>query len=96
MAKTGKKFQAAKKKVEPRPYGLADAVKLLREVRFAIPFKAHPAAHDTLLQLFTNKWGQPRPSEADGKRILIFRDGDPRVEAIDDIEHDAWQIEIRR
>src|SRR5512143_2692895 len=35
MAKTGKKFQAAKKKVEPRPYGLADAVKLLREVRFA-------------------------------------------------------------
>ena len=35
MAKTGKKFQAARKRVEPRPYGLAEAVKLLREVRFA-------------------------------------------------------------
>jgi len=68
----------------------------VRELRFAIPFKAHPAAQDTLLQLFTHKWGQPRPSDADGKRILIFRDGDPRVEVHEDTEHDAWQIEIRR
>jgi len=68
----------------------------VRELRFAIPFKAHPAAHDTLLQLFTHKWGQPRPSDDDGKRILIFRDGDPRVEVHEDTEHDAWQIEIRR
>ena len=68
----------------------------VRELRFAIPFKAHPAAHDTLLQLFTHKWGQPRPSDDDGKRILIFRDGDPRVEVHEDTEHDTWQIEIRR
>jgi hypothetical protein len=68
----------------------------VRELRFAIPFKARPAAQDTLLQLFTHKWGQPRPSENDGKRILIFRDGDPRVEVLEDTEHDAWQIEIRR
>ena len=34
MAKTGKKFAAAKKKVEPRPYGLAEAVKLVRDAKF--------------------------------------------------------------
>jgi hypothetical protein len=68
----------------------------VRVLRFAIPYKAHPAAHDTLLQLFTHKWGQPRPSEDAGKRILIFRDGDPRVEVVEDTEHDAWRIEIRR
>jgi large subunit ribosomal protein L1 len=35
MAKVGKKFLAAKAKVEPRPYGLPEAVKLIRDVRFA-------------------------------------------------------------
>jgi large subunit ribosomal protein L1 len=35
MARIGRKFQAAKAKVEPRPYGLAEAVKLVRDVRFA-------------------------------------------------------------
>ena len=35
MPKSGKKFLAAKAKVEPRPYGLADAVKLVRDVRYA-------------------------------------------------------------
>jgi len=68
----------------------------VREMRFAIPYKAHPDAQNTLLQLFTHKWGQPRPSDDDGKRVLIFRDGDPRVEVREDTEHDAWQIEIRR
>jgi hypothetical protein len=33
MAKIGKKFQAAKAKVEPRPYALPEAVKLIRDVR---------------------------------------------------------------
>ena len=33
--KKGKKFLAARAKVEPRPYPLADAVKLVRDVRFA-------------------------------------------------------------
>jgi large subunit ribosomal protein L1 len=35
MRKTGKKFLAAKAKVEPRPYGLGDAMKLVRAVKFA-------------------------------------------------------------
>ena len=68
----------------------------VRELHFAIPFKAHPDAQNTLLQLFTHKWGQPRPSDDGGKRVLIFRDGDPRVEVREDTEHDVWQIEIRR
>jgi large subunit ribosomal protein L1 len=35
MPKSGKKFLAAKGRVEPRPYVLADAVKLVRDVRYA-------------------------------------------------------------
>ena len=35
MRKPGKKFLAAKAKVEARPYGLADAMKLVRAVKFA-------------------------------------------------------------
>jgi large subunit ribosomal protein L1 len=35
MAKSGKKYRAAKEKVEGRPYPLADAVRLVREVKFA-------------------------------------------------------------
>ena len=35
MRKTGKKFLAAKAKVEARPYGLGDAMKLVRAVKFA-------------------------------------------------------------
>jgi large subunit ribosomal protein L1 len=35
MPKSGKKFLAARARVEPRPYVLADAVKLIRDVRYA-------------------------------------------------------------
>jgi large subunit ribosomal protein L1 len=35
MAGTGKKYKAAKAKVEPRPYPLAEAVRLVRGVKFA-------------------------------------------------------------
>jgi large subunit ribosomal protein L1 len=35
MASSGKKFRAAKAKVESRPYQLAEAVKLVRDVRYA-------------------------------------------------------------
>ncbi len=35
MPKSGKKFLAAKARVEPRPYPLADAVKLVRDVHYA-------------------------------------------------------------
>ncbi len=68
----------------------------VRRLTFAIPFKAYPPAHDQLLQLFTAKWGIPRPSHADGQRVLIFREGDPRVEVFEDAEHEAWRLEIRK
>jgi hypothetical protein len=67
----------------------------VRELAFSIPFKANPNARDTLLDLFTHKWGMPRPSEDEGKPILVFRDGQPRVEVREDTEHDAWKLEIR-
>jgi large subunit ribosomal protein L1 len=35
MGKAGKKFLAAKSKVEPRPYALGEAMKLVRTVKFA-------------------------------------------------------------
>ena len=35
MGKIGKKYAAAKQKVEPRPYRLPDAMKLVREVKYA-------------------------------------------------------------
>ncbi len=68
----------------------------VRELAFSITYKAHPPARDTLLELFTHKWGTPRPSEDDGQPILIFRDGLPRVEVREDTEHDAWKLVIRR
>lgn len=67
----------------------------IRELSFAVPYKANPEAKDTLLQLFAHKWGEPRPRDEEGKRILVYRDGDPRVEIYDDLEHGAWQVEIR-
>jgi len=68
----------------------------IRALAFAIPWKANPEAHDQLLDLFTHKWGVPRPAEEDGKRLLVFRDGQPRVEVREDSEHGAWKIEIRQ
>src|SRR5271169_6534677 len=35
MAKTGKKFEAAAKQVEPRPYNLNEAVPLVQKIKFA-------------------------------------------------------------
>lgn len=66
----------------------------VRALELAIPWKAHPEARDALLDLFTHKWGEPRPSEDDGKRVLIFRDGQPRVEVREDAEHGAWRVEM--
>ncbi|CAN5923520.1 hypothetical protein BH11MYX3_BH11MYX3_23090 [soil metagenome] len=68
----------------------------VRALSFSIPWKAHPEAKDELLAMFTHKWGQPRPAEEDDKKILIFREGDPRVEVREDAEHGTYQIEIRR
>jgi hypothetical protein len=65
----------------------------VRELAFAIPFKAHPEARETLLDLFIHKWGAPKPREEDGKQILVFRDGEPHVEARE--EGGAWHFEIK-
>jgi len=66
----------------------------IRKLSFALPFRPHPEARDTLLDLFKHKWGEPRSREEDSK-TLVFRDEDPRVEIIEDTEHGAWKIEIR-
>lgn len=65
----------------------------VREVAFAIPFKAHPEARETLLELFTHKWGTPKPREEEGKPILVFREEDPHVQARE--EGGAWRFELR-
>lgn len=76
-------------------FSLDVAAGRIREIKFSIPFKAHPDARDQLAELFTHKWGMPRPSEDDGKRVFIYRDGEPRVEVREDTTHGAWKIEIR-
>ncbi len=65
----------------------------VREIGFAVPFKSHPEARDTLLELFTHKWGAPKPREEEGKQVLVFRDEDPRVEAHE--EGGAWRFELK-
>jgi hypothetical protein len=68
---------------------------VVRRMTFAIPYRPHPEARDTLLELFKRKWGEPRARDADGKSSLIFRDEDPRVEIVEDTEHGAWKVDIR-
>lgn len=46
-------------------------------------------------ELFTHKWGPPRWSEEGGKPILVFREGQPRVEVREDTENDVWRLQIR-
>jgi hypothetical protein len=74
---------------------LAVAAGKVREVSFAVPWKPHPDARDTLLELFKHKWGDPKQIEDEGKPVLLFRDEDPRVEVREDTEHDAWQLALR-
>ena len=35
MPKPGKKFEAASKQIEPRPYSLTEAVPLVQKIKFA-------------------------------------------------------------
>ncbi|TMQ11188.1 MAG: hypothetical protein E6J90_34980 [Deltaproteobacteria bacterium] len=74
---------------------LTTAGGVVRRIAFAVPWRPHPEARDTLLELFKRKWGEPRTREEDGKSTLIFRDEDPRVEITEDTEHGAWKVEIR-
>jgi hypothetical protein len=67
----------------------------VREMSFSLSWKSHPAARDSLLELFKHKWGDPKLIEEDGKPVLLFRDDDPRVEVREDTEHAAWQLALR-
>ena len=68
---------------------------VVKRMTFSIPWRPHPEARDTLLELFKRKWGPPRNREEDGKPVLVFRDEDPRVEVFEDTEHGAWKFEIK-
>jgi hypothetical protein len=70
---------------------------VVRKMTFSIPFRPHPEARDTLLELFKRKWGEPklRDDDGDGKPLMVFRDEDPRVEVFEDTEHGAWKVELR-
>lgn len=74
---------------------LAVAGGKVKEVTFAVPWKPHPDARDTLLDLFRRKWGEPKPIKDEDKTVLLFRDDDPRVEVREDVEHGAWQVELK-
>jgi hypothetical protein len=68
----------------------------IKSVLLALPWRAHPAAHEELLELFKHKWWDPPvPIEEDGKPVLLFRDADPRVEARDDTDRGYWRLELK-
>jgi hypothetical protein len=68
----------------------------VHQISLSVPWRGHPEARDTLFELFKHKWGEPQEVTDDaGKTVLVFRDEDPHVEAREDKEHGAWQIEIR-
>lgn len=66
----------------------------VRELKFDVPWKAHVDAHDTLLDLFKKKWGDPKELDDEGKsKVLLFREEDPRVEVRE--IRGAWQIVMK-
>lgn len=69
----------------------------VKEMSFSLPFRAHPAARDTLLELFTKKWGEPRRVEEEQTKLtaLVFREEGPHVEVHEDTDRGAWRVEIR-
>ena len=67
----------------------------VKQLSFSIPYKPHPEARATLLELFKKKWGEPKSGEAENKPIMLFHDEDPRVEVAEDKEHGAWRFEIK-
>jgi hypothetical protein len=65
-------------------------------IQFALPYKPHPEARDTLLDLFKRKWGEPKDLADEGRPpVLLFHDDDPRVEIKEDTEHGAWVVDMR-
>src|SRR5689334_21972009 len=64
----------------------------VRTISFAVPWKPHPRARDTLLDLFKGKWGLPEEVVEDSRPTLVFRKDDPRVEIREETEHGAWLV----
>jgi hypothetical protein len=68
----------------------------ITKLKFEVPWKPHPDAHDTLLDLFKKKWGDPKEVDEENKgKLLVFRDEDPRVEIREDTSHGAWQVVMK-
>lgn len=67
----------------------------VRALSFSLPYKPHPEARETQLELFARKWGEPRELGEGRQAPLLFRDDEPRVEISDDPERGTWQIELR-
>jgi len=66
------------------------------KLSLALPYKPHPEARESLLEMFKRKWGEPKDLADDGRpAVLLFHEDDPRVEIRDDAEHGAWQIDMR-
>jgi len=68
----------------------------IAKLEFDLPYKPHPEARETYLEMFKRKWGEPKDLADDGRpSVLLFHEDDPRVEIRDDTEHGAWQIDMR-
>jgi hypothetical protein len=68
----------------------------IAKIELALPYKAHPEARESFLEMFKRKWGEPKDLAEDGRpSVLLFHEDDPRVEIRDDTEHGAWQIDLR-
>ena len=67
----------------------------VREINLMVPWKSHPQARDTLLDLFKAKWGLPEEVVEDSRPMLLFRRWNPRVEVVEDTDHGAWRVQIR-
>jgi hypothetical protein len=66
------------------------------KLEFDLPYKPHPEARETYLEMFKRKWGEPKDLAEDGRpSVWLFHEDDPRVEIRDDTEHGAWQIDMR-
>src|SRR6202171_5702160 len=86
MQKQGKKFQAASKQVEPRPYLLSDAVPLVQKIKFAkfdetvelhLRLGVDPKHADQMVRgtiVLPNGLGK-------SKKVLVIASGDKRREA---------------
>jgi hypothetical protein len=68
----------------------------IAKLELDLPYKPHPEARETYLEMFKRKWGEPKDLADDGRpSVLLFHEDDPRVEIRDDTEHGDWQIDMR-